>query len=176
MSDSDVRAYAAAKRFAAPAVDRWLALAPVDRDALLELAHRLRLGENQFRDVLDDLTAIAARRQCALADVAAVPEITALWERALGRNEALKALKIVLRRLRYPQLTAAEQRIAEVIRALRLPAGVRLEAPPNLEGDALTATVRGRSPDELRAQARALASALDGAPLDEIFALLEGRW
>jgi hypothetical protein len=176
MSESDVRAYAAAKRFAAPAVDRWLALAPADREALLDVAQRLRLGENQFRDVLDDLAAVAARRACALADVAVAPEITALWERALGRNEALKALKIILRRLRYPQLTAAEQRVAEIIRALRLPAGVRLEAAPNLEGDALTATLRGRSPGELRAQVRALASALDGAALDELFALLDGRW
>ena len=176
MSESAVRAYAADKRFAAATVTRWLAQSPGDRDALLDLAARLRLGENQLRDVLDDLAAIGARRGCGLAAVLDDVALQAVLARPLGRNDAIRALKQVLRRLRYPQLNDAEQRLAELGRALRLPAGVQLTLPENLEGEHVAVTLRARSAAELRGQARALAAALHGGALDEMFALLGGQW
>jgi len=74
MSNSAIRDYAAEKRFAAATLDRWLALGQSDREALLALTVRLRCGENQFRDLLDDLSDIATRRGCAIADLFAVLE------------------------------------------------------------------------------------------------------
>jgi hypothetical protein len=88
----------------------------------------------------------------------------------------VKALKRATRRLRYPQLSAIEQRLGELARGIRLPAGVRLELPENLEGEHLAVTLRARSAAELRRQAQGLAAALEGAPLEEMFALLEGEW
>ncbi|MGH7787057.1 MAG: hypothetical protein ACRERC_09345 [Candidatus Binatia bacterium] len=176
MSDEEVRRYAERVRFTAATRDDWLARPAVERDALLELAGRLRLGENQFRAVLDDLTAIAARQQVGLADVIAGAPIQAVLQRGLGRNEAIKALKLALRRVRMPQLTAAEGRMAALVRQLGLPAGVRVELPPELEGDRITVALRASSAGELRAQAAALAAALRSGALDEMFAVLEGRW
>src|SRR5262245_1618753 len=176
MSESAVRAYAAEKRFAAATVARWLAHAPSDRDALLELATRLRLGENQLRDMLDDLAAIGARRGCGIATVLDDADLRVVLARPLGRNEAVKALKQVLRRLRYPQLSAAERRLAELVRSLRLPAGVSFTLPENLEGEQVAVTLRARSATELRAQSAALTAALHGAVVDELFAVLGGRW
>ncbi len=176
MSESAARAFADARRFAAATRERWLALAPADRDALLEIAERLRLGENQFRDVLDDLTAIAARHGAALASIARGPELMAVLARPLGRNEAIKAVKQALRGLRYPQLERAAERLAALGKQLQLPAGTRLEVPEHLEGEHLAVTLRARSAAELRAQASALAQALQRDALDEMFAVLEGRW
>jgi hypothetical protein len=176
MSESAVRAFAEARRFAAATRERWLALAPADRDALLEIAERLRLGENQFRDLLDDLTAIAARHGVALGAVARGQEMAAVLARPLGRNEAIKAVKQVLRGLRYPQLERAAERLAALGKQLQLPAGVCIELPEQLEGEHLAVTLRARSAAELRAQARAVTQALQGDALDEMFAVLEGRW
>ena len=176
MSESAVSAYAVEKRFAAATVTRWLALAAGDRDALLDVATRLRLGENQLRDVLDDLAAIAARRDCSIAAALDDAELRAALQRPLGRNEAIKAVKQVLRRLRYPQLSAAEQRLAELGRSLRLPAGVHLGLPEHLEGEHVTVTLRARSAADLRSQAQTLAAALQGGALDEMFAVLGGLW
>jgi hypothetical protein len=176
MSASQVRAYAAEKRFGAALLERWLAQPPVDRDALLALAAQLRLGENQLRDVLDDLIAIGARRGCGPAAVLACGEVHAVLARRLGRNEAIRALKQALRRLRYPQLSAVEQALAERVKALRLPSGVRVDLPENLEGEHIAVTLRARSAAELRAQADAVAAALRAGTVDELFALLGGDW
>ena len=176
MSESAARAFAESRRFAAATRERWLALAPADRDALLEIAERLRLGENQFRDVMDDLSAIAARRGVSLASIAGGAELADVLARPLGRNDAIKAVKQVLRGLRYPQLERAAERLAALGKQLRLPAGARIELPEHLEGEHLAVTLRARSAAELRAQASAVAQALQRDVLDEMFAVLEGRW
>src|SRR5512144_2798240 len=129
MSESQVRAYAAERHFGTALVERWLGQKPVDREALLGLAVQLRLGENQLRDVIDDLTAIGARRNCGPAAVLGIDEVRAVLARRLGRNEAIRALKQALRRLRYPQLSAVERDLAARVKALRLPAGVRVDLP-----------------------------------------------
>lgn len=176
MSESAVRTFAAERRFAAATLQRWLEQTPADSEALLGLAVRLRLGENQFRDLLDDLTAIAARQGVGLAAIVNDAALQAVLARARGRNEAIKAFKAALRRLRYPQLSGAEQRLAGLGKQLRLPAGVRVELPENLDGEHVVLTLRAGSAAELRAQAGAVALALQGAALDELFAVLEGRW
>jgi len=174
MSEAAVRAYAVEKHFGSATLSRWLAYPPADRDALLELAVQLRLGENQLRDVLDDVGAIVARRGGGVTGLLSDEAVRGAVARSPGRNPAIRALKQALRRLRYPQLSNAEQRLAELGRALRLPAGVRVELPENLDGDAIALTLRGRTAGELRAQARAAAACLQGEALDEMFAVLEG--
>ncbi len=176
MSEAAVRAYAEAKRFGAATVERWLGHAETDRAALLALAERLRLGENQFRDLLDQLEDIAARQQSSPAAVLASAPVHAVLERGLGRNEAINALKVALRRLRYPQLSAVEASLAALAKQLRLPAGAGLEFPENLEGSQVTITLRAGSPAELRARAASLVAAVARDEVDEMFRLLEGRW
>lgn len=176
MSEADVRAYAAERHFSAPTLARWLAEAAADRDALLTLAERLRIGENQFRDFYDDATDVATRDGCSIAAVLEGVAVRDALARPMGRNEAIKALKLALRRLRYPQLTTVEQRLATLAKDLRLPAGVRIEFPANLEGEQVTVLLRAGSAAELRAQSAALAAAVRGDAVDTIFALLEGRW
>lgn len=175
MSEDGVSAYAQGKRFSRATVERWLTRPACDQDALLDLAVRLRLGENHFRDILDLLEDIAARRGTALSEVLALPIASAL-SRGMGRNDAIKALKNVLRRLRYPKLSEIEERLGALGRSLCLPPGAAISFPQNLEGEHVSVTLRAESPAELRAQAAALVSAVDRVEIDEIFRLLEGEW
>jgi hypothetical protein len=176
MSEDSVRAYAAGKHFGAATVERWLAHDGAGRDALLALAERLRLGENQFRDVLDTAEDVAARAGSSVAAVLGGADVSAALGADLGRNDAIKAVKQALRRLRFPQLSAAEERLQSLIGGLGLPAGATLEVPPNLEGRELRVTLRGRSAAELRTRAAGLAAALGRPEVDEIFAVLGGEW
>jgi hypothetical protein len=176
MAEQDARSYARGKRFSPSTLERWLAKIPSDRDALLDLALRLRLGQNQFRDLLDLLEDIAARQGSSLKEVIESPSIAPVMSRALGRNEAIKTIKSVLRRLRYPQLSEIEKRLADLVQSIHLPPGARIEFPANLEGEHVSVRLTASGPAELRAQANALVAALERPEVEQIFDLLEGDW
>lgn len=176
MSESAIRAYAANKRFGGETLARWLACSAADQGTLLALVERLRLGENQVRDLLDALQAIGARRRCTFADIVSDAAVQGVLSAGHGRNETLHQLKQVLRRLRFPQLVAAETRLASLVRGLGLPAGVTVTLPENLEGDDIVVAVRAGSAPELRRRLAALNGAMAGAALDEMYELLAGKW
>jgi hypothetical protein len=176
MLEMAIQAYAHTKRFSPATLERWLGCTRSDREALLSIAEALRLGENQFRDVFDQAQEIAARRQCSMAEVLAAGPIRDVLARGLGRNEAVHALKQSLRRLRYPQLAAVEERLAGMTKALGLPSGVELRFPDNLEGDEISLHLRAKSATQLRERVARLTSAMQRVEVDEIFRLLEGDW
>ena len=176
MSDDSLRAYAREKRFSAATVERWLTAEDTDRRALLCLATELRLGENQFRDVFDLLQDIAARRGYGIAEVLADRPVAAVMHTPAGRSDKIKALKAVLRRLRYPQLAAVEKRLDELRRQLGLSQGIVFELPQNLEGESISIRFSGRSAVELRGHASALVAALQKEQVEEMFRILEGGW
>jgi hypothetical protein len=170
---SIARAFAAARRFSAATLDRWLRLGDDDQAALLRLAERLRLGENHFRDFLDWSEEIAVRDRCAIASVWAREPVASTLARDLGRNEMIVAVKSALRQLRFPQLAAAEARLADLVRQLKLPRGVRVHPPEHLDSDEVRIELSGRSAHALREQAAAVLRALSAPELDEIFRTLE---
>lgn len=175
MSDA-VHAYASAKRFSAATIDRWLRCAAADRDAVLSVVEQLRLGENQTRDVLDALESIAARRQCALADVLATAAVREVLAARGSRNETVHAFKLVLRRLRFPQLSATEDRLRAAIKEMGLPTGAAIVLPEGLEGDEVVVSVRAKSATELRRRVAAIAAAVNDATVEEIYRVLGGEW
>lgn len=176
MPDAAIRAYARAKHFSPATLERWLGCTPSDRQALLSIAEALRLGENQFRDVFDQAQQIAARRQSDVAEVLSMTPIHDVLARGLGRNEAIRALKQSLRRLRYPQLAATEARLASVTKSLGLPPGVEVRFPENLEGEEISLHLRAKSAAQLRERVASLTSAMERAEVDEIFRVLGGDW
>lgn len=176
MSESAVRAYASSKHFSPVALERWLACHTEDRDAFLGVAERLRLGENQVRDLLEQLEDIASRRGSNLAQILASPPVRDVLERRLARNESIHALRQALRRLRYPQLASVEAQLRQLINELELPVGVKVEFPQDLEGEHLTVTLKAASAAELRARVASLVGAIGLEQVDRVYALLEGKW
>ena len=170
---ASVAAFAAARRFSLLTLQRWQRLADDDQRALLDLGERLRLGENQFRDFLDWSEEIALRERCSIASVWQRDGIVEVLARDLGRNDMIAVLKNVLRTLRFPQLAAAEEQVALLVKQLGLPRDAQLQVPLNLEGDELRLELRGRSAAALRDGVAALQRILTQPQLDEIFRILE---
>lgn len=176
MLETTIRQYARTKHFNPATLERWLSSAPADQEALFSVVEGLRLGENQFRDIFDQTQEIAARRQCSIVEVLGTDPVRAVLARGLGRNEALRALKQSLRRLRYPQLAAVEERLGGAAKALGLPRGVEVCFPENLEGEEVSLRLRAKSAAQLREQVGKLSAAVQRAEIDEIFRILEGDW
>jgi hypothetical protein len=176
MTDSHVcdriRAYAGARAYSVATTERWLRLAPRDGDALLQLALELRLGENQLRDLWEWAEDIAGRDRLTLSDVLVAQPVAAARARALGRNDKLTAVKSALRRLRFPQLAAVEDRLGALIRSMQLPRHVRVALPAHLEGDQVRIEIAVTNADAWRTAAAALLAAADSPACSELFALL----
>ncbi|MFQ5667633.1 MAG: hypothetical protein ACE5I7_14570 [Candidatus Binatia bacterium] len=170
--DQAVRTFAAARRYRPATVHRWLRLPAADRGALLGLAQELHFSENQLRDVWDWAEDIAQRDRLSLAQVLALEAITAARRRPAGRSDKVKHIKTALRRLRFPQLTAVEDRLAVLVRALALPRNVRVVFPESLEGDEVRVEIVARNAAALREAAARLQAAVQEPACEAIFELL----
>ena len=156
-----------------PAVaQRWRALDRADAAAVLDLAEALRLGENHLRDFLEWADEIAVRDATSIAAVLGGEAVRAARERDLGRNEAIKAVREALRRVRFPRLSALEDDLARRVRALALPPGVRVLLPPNLLDTEVRVELRGADLASFRAAVERLHAAVQRTEFAEIFALL----
>jgi hypothetical protein len=176
MSDQTIQDYGKERGFHEQTLGRWLRLSPSDRDALLELAQGLRIGENHFRDLLDWLEEIALRDGVGLCEVLKGESfVNTLSDPRLGRNDKLKRVKEELRRLRFPRLSRIEDEIQRKIRKLKLGPRIRMTVPPSLEGGVLTVQVRATSYEELKRSVVELGQALESESVNEIFALLRGE-
>jgi len=172
--ERQIRAYASERRFHSETVDRWLAKADEDVVALWELTRELRLGENQLRDLWDWAEEIAARDRKTIAAVFDSEPVRLALRSPGGRNDRVKALKSSLRRLRFPSLTKAQDRIGELVASMHLPPAVRFTVPDLLEGDDVRVEIVARNPAALAAAARSLADAASAPACGEIFELLSG--
>lgn len=176
MTDQLVRAYGSAKGFHQQTLDRWLGLSEVDREALLDLAQGLKLGENHFRDFLDWLEEIALRDGLSFRDVlngAALARISS--DPRLGRSDKLKRMKEELRRLRFPRLARLEDEIESRVREMKLGPLIQISFPPGLEGGELTVQIKAASHETLQKLVEELVGALEKRAMKEIFSLFKGR-
>ena len=170
----EIRTFARERRYSAAALQRWLALDPPDGFALLELARELRLGENQLRDLWEWAEEIAQRDHTSLAQVLALEAVAAPRRSpSLGRNDKLKLVKTALRRLRFPQLAATEERLAALVRQLDLPRNIRVTFPEFLEGDEVRIEIVADSVASLKAAADRLRAAAGAPACTAIFQILE---
>lgn len=171
---AEICVYSNERGFHAATVDRWLALPAQDAAALWDLISGLRLGENQARDLWDWSEEIAARDGTTMAAVLATEVVRSALRGSGGRNDRLKAVKACLRRLRFPNLARAEDRLATLIGSLALPRGVKLFVPEFLEGDEVRVEIVAGDAKSLHAAASQIAAAADTPACEEIFELLSG--
>lgn len=175
MTVDEILAYAAERKFPHALQERWLRMAEADRAAVCRLVARTRPGANQMREFLDHVEDLAARHATSVAAVLDSPEVVRALESASSRNEAIAALRRVLRRLRFPELTAAERRLQELARSLGLPHVIRIAFPPDLEGDEIVFRVHARTPEDVGTAARALLDAAARPEMAALFRVLGGE-
>ncbi|MBI3782605.1 MAG: hypothetical protein HY270_04310 [Deltaproteobacteria bacterium] len=169
----NIKEFATQRHYRPATIERWLALAAADGQALLDLAAEMRLGENQLSDLWTWAEDVARRDGTSLADVLTSAAMTAARKRAISRNDRLTLVKQELRRLRYPHLCATEERLLELLHRLELPRDIRVALPASLEGDHLTFQFVVTDTKQLRRIADELKRVADSPACADIFALLE---
>lgn len=175
MTDQRIFAYARAKGFRKQTLDRWLNLSDPDRQAVLELAEELKIGENQFRDFLDWLEEISLREGVGFGAILKADSLAVISSDArLGRNDKVKQMKEELRRLRFPRLARVEDEIRKRIDEMGLSPRIELSFPPGLEGGEVAVRLKAASHETLQKLVRELQEALEKRAMREIFILLGG--
>jgi ParB family transcriptional regulator, chromosome partitioning protein len=171
-TDTAFRSFAADRKYSQATIERWSHLGSEDAAAVLRLIEELRPSENQLRDLWTWIEEIGARDRVTVAQVLVLETLTAARRRDVGRNDKLKLLKGALRRVRFPQLTAAEDRLAALIRELALPRQVRVVVPECLEGDTIRLEITADNAATLRAAVEALRTAVAAPACEQLFAVL----
>jgi hypothetical protein len=176
MPENEIRAYAQEKGFHQRTLARWLGWEQGDRDALGDLALRLRMSENHLRDMMDWLEEIALRDHTTIHRILSTKAVhDKTTDPRLGRADKVKQIKEQLRRLRFPRLVETEDEIRNKIQELNLHPEIRLSVPPGLEGGRLCIEFCAASAPELRALTTRLCEAAGTSLAPEIFDLLAGH-
>ncbi|MBI5845417.1 MAG: ParB N-terminal domain-containing protein [Deltaproteobacteria bacterium] len=127
--------------------------------SLTRLFSELKLSLSKQREILEALGDIAGRDGITVAEVLALPEVAGTWENEQDRGLAAGRLREKLKSMRFPNLTEAENRLREDIRALKLPEGVFWEPPAFFEADTHTLRIAVKSAADLE-KLRGLADAI----------------
>lgn len=147
--DAKIRDLAAERRVPSSHLEKWLAMDPPSRAALLDIARRLRLRTGQLVTALDTLDEIAVREHLTVAAILDRPEIRRIANGSGSAPSRASALLEALRTLRYPRLKKMQEQLRSEVAALKLPRGISLDLPTALGSDELTVSLRVRSAGEL---------------------------
>jgi ribosomal protein S12 methylthiotransferase accessory factor YcaO len=147
--DAEIREIADERRLPSSHLDRWLAMDPASRAAMLDIARTLRLRTGQLVIALDTLDEIAVREHVTVAAILDRPEIRRIANGSGSAPSRASALLDALRTLRYPRLKRIQDELRTEVSALKLPRGISIDLPKELGSDELTVSLRARSGAEL---------------------------
>lgn len=136
-----------------------------------ELVDSLRLGRNRQRELFGLMDDLAALRGSSPAQI---------WREAAGqplgsRNLTLEECQQIrdrLYRLRFPVLSAYQERSRMLRSELSLPPEIQINLPENLEGSEMQVRLRISSPAELKRMSDLLKELAEARAFKEIFNLL----
>ena len=171
--DAQIRELAAERRVPSSHLDRWLAMDPESRAAMLDIARTLRLRTGQLVTALDTLDEIAVREHVTVAVILDRPEIRRVANGSGSAPSRASALLQALRTLRYPLLKRMQDELRAEVSALKLPRGISIDLPKELGSDELTVSLRVRSGAELAHLLDALDRSRSG--LTRIIEMLGGK-
>ena len=143
-----------------------------DRQAVLPVFAGLQLGSNRAQECAVYIDEVCQRDACtaaALFERLGIPALLADPQRSGPQKR--EAVRHALRQVRYPQLTAHEQRYREAVRRLRLPPAIALRPPPYFENRQYQVSFSFARRQELRHAAQRLLDAADSDAMDELFEL-----
>ncbi len=168
-----IAAYAQRKHLSGTTLARWQAWPATDQAALFSLLQDLQCGENHLKDLLDWFEEISARDEQTVADILERRELRSAWATSGSRHDKLKAVKAVLRRIRYPRLTHLEENVRQAVKALDLGRTGQVSFPSDFEGDEVTITLTVRNVHELRNGLSQLQQRLDDGRFQRVFDSLD---
>jgi len=146
---ANIRACAGGRHLDEVHTEKWLAMLTPSRLALLDIAERLNLRTGQLAAAIDLLDEIEIREGVSPSQTLARDEIRRACNGAGSTPWRAAAFIEALRKIRFPQLQAAMDRLTSEIAALKLPAGVSVVLPKDLGSDELTIRISARTPSEM---------------------------
>jgi hypothetical protein len=125
---------------------------------------------------MDWLEEISLRDRSVIRDILVSGGSAAIaGDPRLGRADRVKRIKERIRRLRFPRLSALEDRLQARIRELKLQPQIKLSVPSGLEGGRLRFEFHAASLPEFQELVTKLAGAAQNPWMSEIFTLLNGE-
>ena len=120
-------------------------------ESLGRLFADLKLGLNRQRELLSLLTEIARREEITMSELLNEPALQNLLSAPeIERSQKAGQLRSLLRRRRYPVMSAATAGFQDLVRHLNLGPGVQLVPPGNFEGTTYTLAITFDRLDQLR--------------------------
>jgi hypothetical protein len=135
--DRRLRRWANAKALPPAYLQKWLAVGEPGRTQLLEIAESLKMHTGQFIAAFALIEEIAIREAQDVGEILACPSLSRVLNSAGSGPGRARALLDELRKLRYPRLKRAAERLAEEVAAIKLPAGIKIVLPRDLASDEL---------------------------------------
>jgi ParB family chromosome partitioning protein len=130
----------------------------------------LKLGLNRQRELLSLLTEIARREEITLSELLNEPALRNLLSAPeIDRSQKAGQLRSLLRRRRYPVMSAATADFQDLVRHLNLGPGVRLVPPGNFEGTTYTLAITFDRLDQLRDRSLQIENLLRSQTLKAFF-------
>jgi len=120
-------------------------------ESLGRLFADLKLGLNRQRELLTLLIEIARREKITVSELLNEPTLRNLLSAPeIERSQKAGQLRSLLRRRRYPMMSAATADFQDLVRQLDLGPGVQLVPPGNFEGTTYTLAITFDRLDQLR--------------------------
>jgi ParB family chromosome partitioning protein len=118
--------------------------------ALILLFQDLQLSLNRQRELLEWIQGIVGREGISLQDVIDDAQL-AQWRRdaQMDRGQKTQLIRQHLKRRRYPEITAFEERYHQSVKALKLVEGMQLVPPAHFEGQKFGLHLEFKNPTEL---------------------------
>jgi hypothetical protein len=106
------------------------------QEAIISLLRALRPGENRIKEIIAFLREISLRDSVPISSLLARDDIIEiLGDSQNPRPQRLEQLRRIIKQMRFPLLTAMEQRFAAYKQSLSLPPQISFHHPPFFEGE-----------------------------------------
>ena len=162
--DTKVLEYLVKEDLSISAAVCFLDLDQEDQRAILPLLKALRPGENRIKEIISLLREISLRDGRSISTFLTSEDIVELIDDAENpRPQRLEQLRRIIKQLRFPLLTAMEQRFAAYRQSLALPSQISFHSPPFFEGEEFRMELRFKDFKAFRELAASLCRIADAA-------------
>lgn len=162
-----VREYLVQEDLSLTAAARLLDLGREGQKAILPLLLALRPGENRVKEIISFLREISLRDGVPVSSILTREDIGELLADAqTPRPQRLEQLRRIVKQVRFPLLTAMEERFAAYKQSITLPPQISFQPPPFFEGEEFRMELRFKDFKEFRELVASLCLIADAAKGD----------
>jgi hypothetical protein len=165
--EKGMREYLVHEELSLSAAASLLDLDQKDQKVILPLLLALRPGENRIKEIVSFLREISLRDNVPISSLLTRNDIIEiLTDSQAPRQQRLEHVRRIIKEMRFPLLTAMEQRFTAYKRSLALPPQISFHHPPFFEGEEFRMELRFKDFKAFRELAANLGRIADAAQGD----------